>query len=529
MNSFLSGVQAGNQTLQVRQSIKDSDRRERQRELNNRVKGYEKNEDGAYAPNDIGLANEATAQTEAENRLVHAEAKAKQLEDITSEMSMTKMIISMADGSVADAQMELNKNPNLKAKLESTGMRNLSQVDWDRDGELWEADPNFELSKSDLEDKELRNTLDKAYFKVQRDDGKWQLVPTKAVYDQSGTKNYIPSKERDRMNKLFNTIGEVLGGRIITTEEERFQKAKLDTATQQLGNDKRIAELQREEMESYLGANPNATLNDYINSQKVVTAPSTKELINREKLKQLKAKGVNDANKEKEEAISYSPAIRAEFDAKRKVGGFTKEDIAFAEKLNETLPKNYQPLKGEPLKKYNRVLGLAKTSNAIVDKMAKADWDADAVESVSNVITNIFSSDNPTMGDANKKLKGIQIGTEVRSVLADYINYVSGAGVTDQERQSILNIFGVSAVNDKEALVNGMKTFSNIMRDRSQVSIDSLENPLDIINHWDDLKGINKHEIGQVTKGTTAKPTKVSATANTKEVSAGLDAFGGNY
>jgi len=189
----------------------------------------------------------------------------------------------------------------------------------------------------------------------------------------------------------------------------------------------------------------------------------------------------------------------------------TDDDIKKAEQLAKS--GKYKPMSSEKAKKLDRLVTLSTMSSDLVSRMEKANWDADISESVWNKLGKVFKTG--TIADASKAkeiIKQQQFSTEVKSMLADYINLVSGQGVTDAERKNILETFNIGDFSDKDAIIRGMKTFSNIMQDRGKLGAKGIKSPLDLINYSRDFSNIKKFKYDASTKDASTnsndKPTK---------------------
>ena len=513
---FLDGVQAGNAKV-------EQDRRQRQRELTNHVNGYDVQANGSYQANQYGKAVEDSKQQQVDNKLMQLQESHKMLESIANESTMTRMVLDLTDGKVNDALIGLNKNPQLKQKLQSMGLHSMSHVDWSKDKHLWEDNPNVSISDSDLQDPKVKDALDKAFIKTLDKNGKWNLVPTESIVQSTGTMGYLRDEEKSKLRDNFNRMGEVLNGRILTTEEERLQKAKEKLGVTQVENDTRIAELQRGDMEDYLSNHPEATLADYqnylanSNKSNTPTTPTTKDLIEQEKLKQARLKTEKDSASAEDSTtsddLSYSNEKRADFKSKFDSSSYSDDDIKYAEKLTKKYPKVYPALSASAKAKADRIVTLAKMSNKLTDKMTNTanniDWNTNAVESVKNTVLQVLGTD--TLKDKDKAMRAINsigLRAEVKSLMADYINLVSGAGVTDVERKDILGTFGISNWNDKESVINGIRGFSNIMLQRARTKAKGVTNPLDMIKYSRELKGLKENKLTPTTSSNSIKDSR---------------------
>lgn len=532
MGEFLQGVNAG-------QNIAQNNHRQRQQELTNYIKhGMTTDDGGNYVPSqdEYGQNMQATREASVENELIVQREKNAMLSATLNEGSMTRMVTAFTEGNVRDGLTELKRNPSLKRQLEDKGMRNIAPVDWANDSNLWENNPDINISPEDLQDPTVMNQLNRAFIKVQRADGEWGLIPTQNLAQSTGTMGYLSEADKEAMRTRFNEMGQILNGRILTDAEMRMQQAKQELETIKAKSDTSVIKYGMEEMEQFMQQNPNATLTDYhahiarkqaeAMPEKPMTAMEMEKLRTQQArtglIEQQTAKlqqGMADAKKDREtklQGAGWSLSDVTDFSNKVDTGGFTDDDYkkAFeAVKANPTIFKTSV----ETTRRVGRFTKIANQAVGLATKIQNTNIDMNAYQSLATTLgkfTGIFDSMSAT------EKKEIDKGTIIDSLsdeslqtlqgsatmlIADYLNLMSGTAVTEKEFNRMLGALGTSKWYDKTAVAVGLGNFAEETIRTAKGEIQSVTNPLDIIqlsSKLDSIRGYKKPTKMDIDSGT---------------------------
>lgn len=522
--SFASGYKVAIQAAQSKRAGDAEARRARQAELENRIRGYVKDENGNYVPDARGQLAEESQQNELEKKVIFQDQQlelmkqeVQQQQSVINTRDMTESLLSAIQGRPQDAQKIINRNPKLRGTLQRLGVNQVAPVDWRNDKELYEHIGNLHLTPQDLQDEKKLNALNSIFMKVQKPNGEWYITSTEQLLHESNTKRYMTSKEVSALEDRVMKLGAVLKGTVLTDEEIEAKRTKAGEVGATSDYKTVVANESKDALVSWLEANPDKTINDY-KAQQAQQQAEAKQAGKEE------GKTVEDTN------IDFNEV---------------KNTTKFEEKDYEYLYGNDLKPDGTPKKKFaysNEARNLAKDMEFALNngKLALSEKDQrDMIEGV-DIIQNFtkaqklfakvesksalskfaakaksYLNDDKSKNDDNDtKINRIysMADTSLKAAIAKYVKLMSGAAVTDAEKQFFIDIISGGEYASGSELYARLLSFNDQVKGRLTTSVDVLDDraPYSVLSIKEAMinAGFNRMQTPEqvIAKATTTQP-----------------------
>lgn len=234
MDNFLQGVQVGNATLANEANLKTTEANLRQQELTNFIKGFEKDGQGIYRPNERGAKFLSEQNAIYDQKLMILENRNKTIESILNKDSMQEAISHLAMGKITEANNIIKNNPILKDKLASNfNIHKIMPIDLgnSEDLELLRK-ANFDLNTI-MKDSKALNALNSSVYKTIDNKGNVVLRSTQETIKSTNYLGYSNDETKQGIINRFNTISELLAGHITTSDEYKQKQEANDLLSKQ--------------------------------------------------------------------------------------------------------------------------------------------------------------------------------------------------------------------------------------------------------------------------------------------------------
>jgi len=480
-NAFLQGVQVGNQT-------KQEDRRAKQVRLTNLIKGFEQGNGGEYEPNARGQAMFDGQEAAMQQQLAVLQSQNEAIQAVQNTESMTKATTQLAMGNVSEAGRIVNTNPVLKQQLqEQFGVSAVHPIDWENDLRLFEG-TGVNITPEMLADPKVKAALNSSFFKTVGPDGKQKIGNTQQLIDSTGYMQYASKEDRDGIFARVNKISEILSGHIKTPEEERLEATKMEANQHNANISNSLAEVTQEYYDSILGRDdigPEEKLK-IIQGVRGKSPDDIKAQIQAEKLRKAQAEA-NIATTTQDDVIAKKKAeaesAKAKAEDSRPYEGeaefisnirnpekipFSDDNLRIASKL-----QGKKTLTAERGKEVNGRFSMAKSFDNFTRKFMTADINRDALAKIGTTMDKLMKP-GMTGQDQERVLNSIEIDTELRALISEYVKFMSGAAVTTEEFNRYNDIVQSGVWSSRESANEALRSFTNYLRRSAKDRIDSM-------------------------------------------------------
>lgn len=481
-NPFLAGVKQGATEVRLddqntrawdtnRRLNEQEDRQAAQAELNNKIRGYEMNAQGQYEATQARQNADTYNAQLVEQKMVQQQAGIDMLVAQSNTRDMTSATKSLSFGNVKDAITTIGQNPDLQTKLlQQFNAQNIAPVDWVHDKDLFKGtDMYFDLSDEYLADPKIRAALDSSFFKIIGPDGKSRLGNTQNLVRQTGALNYMTTQDQEGLTNRFNMIGDILKGSVLQTPQEKARKAKQAELADE------VIDLKSDVVQSILTGPGTA-------EEKLakITGMSTKQMSAKEIAQTTKAQTEAEialATKDDDIKKARSDALKAEYAAKKAKGEMPVDFNTF-NYIDSLKDKKTSELTGEELAKLRAIEdeknttlkgvkkivetknNFANNFNKLIPEIKKLDYDA--VEKIKTAFSKVLKTGSAE--DRTEALKLLGFETKLGSLMASYIKEMSGAAVTDSERQLYTNLLKAGSWAQGDAAEVAIGSFVEALR-----------------------------------------------------------------
>ena len=533
---FLDGVRAGNESRRVDRNDRVEGRRAKQQRLSNFIAGYEQDANGDYAPNERGQESLKGQFAALKQKTYVLETQNEMMQAQLNEGSMNTAIKSLAMGDAKDAWRVVSRNPVLKASLQKNfNMQSILPVDWENDASLFK-DAGIDMSPEALADPKVRNAFNSSFFKVVHPDGTMSIGNTQDLINKTDFVNTASKEDSEGLRRRYNLVGEVLSGYVKSPQqrEDELKAATLNRTNVDSSLD--IATIKDDYIEE-IKLMPISNV-EKLNLIFGINGEKDPKALER-KIKELKYEFDKETNKWKKRKIVANAkeaesnawvagqtendkkkkiianAKEAEVDADVKLGTkdnlILKADLAndktkleIKEKLQKIadgkpfvgeakfrkdlgdMPFNDESLAKAAALQGKRKLGaevnknlsgrmhMAKGFNDFTERFRKAKLDHNAVATIGSFMDKI-TKPGMTTQDREMALNKVQLGSEAKALLAEYVKFMSGAAVTEGEYSRYQDIFTAGAWSSRESADEAMRSFTNYLRESAERVVDSIK------------------------------------------------------
>lgn len=464
------------QGIQVSQNKKAEDRRERQSQLTNLIKGFEIDSNtGQYAPNERGQLGLDAQQQQMESKLKYLEEQNQMMQSNFNTDTMTRSVTHLVKGNAKDAQMTIDKNPSLKETLKQKNVHQVAPIDWQNDQELWKNIPNMNIKPEDLQDPAVVAALNTSFSKVQGADGKWRLSSTENLVQSTNTLGYMPSNMSDAVINRFNRAGEILNGRVITNEEQKLKDTQLDSAQSNANLQRADLYMAEEFTTKFFEENPNPTMEqfnafkvaraggggtDYKTMKAMYDAELSKMKVDEKKTEMTDAKNVDQGTVQFLESLASDMKV-------------TNESLKMGKKIQGDKKMTTEERK-ETFNKFAMVDGFIGL-NKELQNMDVTDTDKNMLTKFRDNVAQLAGTDM-VPGDREKILRGIDLKTKVGAMVAKYVKFMSGAAVTEGERAMYMDLAQAGNWSTLEPMKTSMRAFTQSLMDDTEASFNAYRN-----------------------------------------------------
>ena len=436
MSSVLNGIAAAEKSMAT-------DRIEAQQELSNFIAGYEKNDSGKYIPNERGqntldVNNEATKQT-----LMQLDAQNQLMQGRINSEDMTQATTHLAMGNIKDAWAQIEKNPVLKKQLQDQfGVVTIAPIDWENDRALF----NGSGINVDNVNGEALDALNSSFFKYYDKNGVAKLGNVHNLMKSTNYDGYIDSATRRAMEKRLDYFGQVLKGHVITPQEQRIK----DNSTQAIENkselDAEVSGLKLQELYNMIANNPDMRAKEILDKINPLSLADQKK-----KLEISKMQGDADSK------AKLGDIDQAKFYNDMKTLPINKETLDTA-----TLLQGDRKPTTEERKSINGKFALAKAFDKFSKYFENQNIDADAVSKMRLAIDKVWETDK-TPEEKRQYVTELKLGTEFKTLMFEYIKYMSGAAVSDNEKTDYFDIIASGKWSNKDAAGKSLRSFADTL------------------------------------------------------------------
>ena len=495
--SFIQGTQAANQNINTDRAERVEGRAAKQQRLTNLIKGFEIDPStGQYAPNQRGQTALDVQNQQLQQQLSIVTEQNHQIQSVLNKDTMTDTVTTMLKGDVEGGWKKINQNPGLLKMLNSKGMEDLQQVNWMADKELLKDVPALAaLTPEQLQDPQLMNALNSAYFKVKKN-GKWQVNTTESLMKVTGTQQYTDRKTNAGITNRLNRINEILQGKVQTPYERRLKEQQTILALKQNEHNNNIADLTINDMNTFLEENPNATLAQY---QAHIAKGDPKAAIELEKAKigletaRLKLK---EAKAEGTEAVfprnEFHAAVEDSYKKYDGTGNVFSNDEWSVARNQQGKNKVDATTKRAINDRINLMEGFGKVKEGF------EELDQNAWEKSKSVFSKYVPADwmSLTPEEQAKMTKRLKEESRLGGYIADYIKMMSGAAVTDSERVTFTDIISSNKFATKDAFLAALSGFRETLGSSTNNLVDATrtETPYTYLGFREQMakKGFNR-------------------------------------
>ena len=440
-------------------------RRNNRDRLEARVKGYTINKDGSYSPNEMGANNEAIAKTKTEIELQRLQAQnimmnkaMEEFKSINNTRSMTDGLILASKGNPNTAWETISMNPTLKKTLEDKGITEIATVDWVNDRELYGRIPNLVIDETTLQDPTKIKALNSKFHKV-RKDGKWEISDTEAMIHRTNTKKYLNADERVSLTDSYNIMGQILKGVVKTPQEMELARTTTDIAV----NENNV-------MLQWLQDNPTKGVVDYSNSKKLESAVNI-------------AQSKQDIKNTPSPDIDFSGTTTVINDEIANWDG--KGKFKFSDNARNKVMKQEARLNADNkgnTKVNATTLKIASDKVAVISDLSKANallhkvgtLEKNAMSKASIDIMKYFNRADSNSEDTLKMMTKIDAYTNLG--IAKYVKVMSGAAVTNEEREMFINIITGGSYSSGTELATRLDVFLDSIVSELDNTVSTLSN-----------------------------------------------------
>jgi len=473
MSKFLGGVAAANQTIA-------NDRQAAQVELANLIEGFEKNENGKYEPNAKGQNMLDHKDALMQQQLMKLEAQNEAIMATQNADSMTRATTALAMGDVKEAWNIVSQNPALKAQLgEQFGAASIQPIDWANDRDMFEG-TGVQINDETLSKPEVLNALNSSFFKVIGPDGKATLGNTQQLIAETNYGGYASKEDREGIFERVNKISEILSGHIKTQEELELEATNAQIAQSNANINADVTALKEEYIEGIIASDMSAEEKlAKISGAKGRSVDELKALAEESKTRiQLatendkieKAKAEAATAKGKAEAFEPIPG-EAEFIASLRDAEkvpYNDDNLRKAGRI-----QGKKAITAERSKEVNGRFAMAKSFHNFTNKFIDTELNRDALGKIQTTLDKLMKP-GMTGQEQEKVLNNIEIDTELRALISEYVKFMSGAAVTTEEYNRYNDIAQAGAWSSKESAVEALRSFTNYLRVSSKDRIDSI-------------------------------------------------------
>lgn len=295
--------------------------------------------------------------------------------------------------------------------------------------------------------------------------------------------------------------------------------------------------LETQDVESWLKANPTKTYTDYKNQGKQTTGASLKDEYANLQVK--KEKGILD----KDSSIRLKvldKLFSTDSDEKRKILGkgleivdkykdtlfnskITKDDVINAKLYTDQSGIKIDTKTSKELKDQYNILLNGKRLSEEISKLDNEEVSRGIYDIGLQKVKQLFNDDkfnSSTPEEKAKVLKSIEMNTKLGMFLAKYIKSISGAAVSDNEFARLRDLFSGSVFNNTQTLKTGVTAFVNELdtqfKDASKTNL--LNDPattLDVVRMY--TKEFNNTKEFSNTKSVDNSKPVIAVNPNTGE------------
>lgn len=507
--SWIQGAEAGEQ----------DERREQAFRIKNYMNGFQQNTQGDYVPDSRGQKTAQLQEEKLNQELMYVKQQNMIMESYANTATMTQATTALIGGKAEDANHMIQQNPILKQKLKDTfGVVALKPIDFTRDVNLLkDAGINVDPAKFSSEALQAFNA---GLVKAVDAEGKEYITGTHTIANQTNYLNYLTPSQRTEAEQALRKMANVMQGTIKSQEQEAYDKARLGAATAQMKTTEALSDMKLADLQKYLADNPNASIQDYLQHTAIKKPMSPKEQLDT-------YKGILDV-KHKENALVKDKAqltktglsikkLQAELNKKAQEGKAKKVDLAkYIEKLPEIATKEYndknirtalqiqqatkQKLSSADRGKLDRKITLVKGFNDVTKKMMKlykgGEADRNVVMQAGQALQKVFGSGTVSKEQAKKVLQSMQLEQSAQMLAFNYINLLSGAAVTDEERKKYIKLILGGDYNTAESTLSSISNFTNTLKKNVEDSLLGISSrvPYDFMHLYHGFKKWEKKE-----------------------------------
>ncbi len=225
-------------------------REEVQREADMASKGYQKNEQGQWAPTEYLQQSQDLESEKMKQELAAIKAQNKALQEGQNSETMMNVTEGLMNNNFKDVQLAFKNNKWLKDHLANSNLdiTDMQPINFDNPDDLTDIYTMYpNLKKEAIGEQELRNTIASTLYKVRGKDGKWRTESTDDLIKQTNQWNDMTQARKTRYTNRARQVNSTIKGATIS------QGIKEDTS-----------KLEYDEKVKWLEANPDKSLNDYV-------------------------------------------------------------------------------------------------------------------------------------------------------------------------------------------------------------------------------------------------------------------------
>lgn len=496
------------------QNRNDESRRVRQDRLTAKQAGYDYDEQsGQYKPSENTQMKTEITGEDLKAKLDVIQATQREQESINNAASMKTATTSIIGGNYSDAKKIIKQNPTLKKKL-AAGKLNVvdfAPIDFDNDIELLQQ-TKLPIDGKKLSDPEYRQAINQSLFKVQGKDGEWRISRTNDLVKATNYWKDASTSERDNYTNTANNINSIITkGMGITSGEQAVGEQKTKLTNEYLEKSSAILnnpdlssdEIIAQTRELYTQYNPTAA--------KAASASEEKSRFEVGELKETK------------DIVDYIENDRGGFNTQLELGD---KNFKIGGKTLYHLASTYQKNKGnnKPDTLVKEIKGNEVFLNNAVSvkaKMESLDLDRDAWAKLKTEGSKVLGTDffEKSKEEQNKILNKISVETEIGATLAMLIKEMSGAGVTEGERDLYTELFSAGSWSTKEAMIAALDGIVSPFKTQYDSRISTLKNdsPRSYLDNFDSYDTTSKAYTSAFSAKSEAKSEVVDPTTMSRE------------